>query len=130
VPRELFRHVRQEERAETIRSGLAAGFPSSYVRDLRPLTAIPLLAGDTPSLHPGMYQECPPLGSIRCPTMQFVPVGYPFSGLHGALRGTRRYALRADGPPVPTSERSRGVPRTETASVEPAEAPCFASGEM
>jgi hypothetical protein len=72
----------------------AGGLPLRYARDLRPLTAIPLLAEDTPSLHPGLNQECPPLGSIRCPTLKSVPVGYPFSLLYGALRGTPRCALR------------------------------------
>src|SRR3970282_1124380 len=71
-----------------------ARVPLRCVRDLRPLTAIPLLAGDTLPLHPPTDQECPPLGSIRCPTLQFVPVGYPFSVLYGALRGTPRCALR------------------------------------
>jgi len=87
VRREPFHSVRLKERAAMIRSRLTAGFPSSYVRDLRPLTAIPLLAEDTPSLHPGLNQGCPPLGSIRCPTVESVPVGYPFSVLYGALSG-------------------------------------------
>jgi len=69
------------------------GLPLRYARDLRPLTAIPLLAGDTLPLHPPTDQECPPLGSIRCPTLETVPVGYPSTGKCGALRGTPRCAF-------------------------------------
>src|SRR5659263_731143 len=40
-----------------------------------PLVVVPLLAEDTPSLHPGLNQECPPLG-------RFTPVSYTHLRAH------------------------------------------------
>src|SRR3970282_2780872 len=92
--------------------GCSRGLPLRYVRDLRPLTAIPLLAGDTPPLHPPTNQEFPPFALHTLPHLAIRSGGVPLQRVvRGAswnppLRPPHRVAqLNLGGPPASCARR-------------------------